>query len=82
MLSEDNSLFIIFADKTNKKETYRSGWFLYTDKPGENGEVYLDFNKSINSPYALTPYATCSLPPNQNKLSIAVEAGEKNYGHH
>jgi len=81
-LAEGNSLFIIFADKTNKKETYGAGRFLYTEKPNENGEVYLDFNKAINPPCVFTPYATCPLPPKQNALPLSVEAGEKNYGHH
>jgi uncharacterized protein (DUF1684 family) len=81
-LDEGGNLFIIFADKTNKKETYGAGRFVYTPKPDANGEVYLDFNKSINPPCAFTPYATCPLPPKQNTLPIAVNAGEKNYGHH
>jgi len=81
-LIEGESLFIIFADKTNKKETYGAGRFVYTTKPDENGEVYLDFNKSTNPPCAFTPYATCPLPPKQNTLPIAVNAGEMNYGHH
>ncbi len=81
-LDEGDNLFIIFADKTNKKETYGAGRFVYTAKPDENGEVYLDFNKSINPPCAFTPYATCPLPPKQNTLPISINAGEKNYGNH
>ncbi|RFS14177.1 DUF1684 domain-containing protein [Emticicia sp. C21] len=81
-LKEGESLFIIFADKTNKKETYGAGRFVYTTKPDDNGEVYLDFNKATNPPCAFTPYATCPLPPMQNTLPIAVNVGEKNYGHH
>jgi uncharacterized protein (DUF1684 family) len=81
-LEEGESLFIIFADKTNKEETYGAGRFVYTFKPNASGEVYLDFNKSVNPPCAFTPYATCPLPPKQNSLPIAVIAGEKNYGHH
>lgn len=81
-LEEGESLFIIFADKTNKKETYGAGRFVYTTKPDEKGEVFLDFNKSTNPPCAFTPYATCPLPPKQNTLPIAVNAGEKNYRYH
>lgn len=82
VLEEGESLFIIFADKTNKKETYGAGRFVYASKQDENGEVYLDFNKSINPPCAFTPYATCPLPPKQNTLPFTVNAGEKNYIHH
>lgn len=81
-LNDTAGLFIIFADKTNKKQTYGAGRFLYTDKPDANGIVYLDFNKAINPPCAFTPYATCPLPPKQNVLPVTVYAGEKNYGHH
>ncbi|MFC6191066.1 DUF1684 domain-containing protein [Dyadobacter subterraneus] len=81
-LSEGDSFFILFGDKTNKKETYGGGRFVYTSKPDADGYVSLDFNKAYNPPCAFTPYATCPLPPKQNILAVAVTAGEKNYGHH
>jgi len=81
-LKSGEGFFILFGDNTNKKETYGSGRFLYTEKPDAEGYVDLDFNKSINPPCAFTPYATCPLPPKQNVLALAVTAGEKNYGHH
>ena len=78
---EDDQLFFIFHDLTNGRETYPAGRFLYTDLP-KNGEVVLDFNKAENPPCAFTAYATCPLPPKQNRLSFRIEAGELNYGHH
>ena len=75
------NLFIIFADQTNKKETYGAGRFLYSAVE-EDGTAWLDFNKSINPPCAFSPYATCPLPPKQNKLTLVVSAGEKRYGDH
>src|SRR4051812_19065292 len=77
---DDGSLFLIFADQSNEKETYKSGRFLYADKP-VNGETALDFNKAENPPCAFTPYATCPLPPQGNKLAVAINAGEKRYDH-
>jgi hypothetical protein len=77
-----NKLFIIFADKTNEKETYHTGRFLYTDKPDALGKIILDFNKAINPPCAFTNFATCPLPPKQNKLTLSVKAGEKRYENH
>ena len=74
-------LFFIFKDHTSGGTTYPSGRFLYADLPVE-GKVVLDFNKAYNPPCAFTPYATCPLPPPQNKLDIAIEAGELSYGHH
>lgn len=78
---EDGKLFIIFRDKTSGKETYAGGRFLYADAP-VNGEVTLDFNKAVNPPCAFTPFATCPLPPKQNRLAVAIEAGEQNYETH
>jgi uncharacterized protein (DUF1684 family) len=71
--------FIIFADKTSGKETYGAGRYLYADPPGADGKVILDFNKSYNPPCAFTKFATCPLPPRQNRLPFRIEAGEKTY---
>lgn len=73
-------LFFIFRDQTSGKETYGAGRFLYSDLP-RNGQVILDFNKAYNPPCAFTPYATCPLPPKENRLLARIEAGEKKYGH-
>jgi uncharacterized protein (DUF1684 family) len=77
----DDQLFFIFGDETNRTETYGAGRFLYAPMP-KDGRVVLDFNKAYNPPCAFTPYATCPLPPPQNKLRIRIEAGEKRYGNH
>ena len=78
---EGDKLFFVFGDLTNRKETYGAGRFLYADAPAE-GRVLLDFNRAYNPPCAFTPYATCPLPPPQNKLPLRVEAGERRYGEH
>jgi uncharacterized protein len=78
---EGDQLFYIFKDKTAGKETYPSGRFVYSDFP-KNGHVVLDFNKAYNPPCAFTPFATCPLPPKQNRLDIRIEAGELKYGNH
>jgi uncharacterized protein (DUF1684 family) len=69
-------LFYIFRDLTAGKETYGAGRFLYSGMP-KNGQVTLDFNKAYSPPCAFTPYATCPLPPKENRLQIRIEAGEK-----
>jgi uncharacterized protein (DUF1684 family) len=73
-------LFFIFRDQTSAKETYGAGRFLYSEMP-KDGNVVLDFNKAYNPPCAFTPYATCPLPPPENRLAVRIEAGEKKYGH-
>lgn len=75
-------LFVIFGDKTNGNETYGGGRFVYAPRPGPDGKLVLDFNRSYNPPCVFSPYATCPLPPPQNKLPIRIEAGEKTYGEH
>jgi uncharacterized protein (DUF1684 family) len=78
VLEGDDKLFFIFADLTNNKTTYGAGRFLYTGLP-RDGTVTLDFNQAVNPPCAFTKFATCPLPPRQNRLNIAIEAGELNY---
>ncbi len=72
---EDNKLFFIFRDRTSGKKTYGAARFLYADLP-KNNKVILDFNKATNPPCAVTPYATCPMPPPSNVLKVAVTAGE------
>lgn len=74
--------FMIIGDSTNGISTYPSGRYMYVAKPQPDGAVILDFNKLYNPPCAFTPYATCPLPPKQNVLDFAVNAGEKSYGNH
>jgi uncharacterized protein (DUF1684 family) len=74
----DKRLFFIFRDETAGKETYPAGRFMYTPLP-QDGKVVLDFNMAYNPPCAFTPYATCPLPPPENKLAVRIEAGEKKY---
>ncbi len=74
-------LFFIFGDKTNGKDTYGGGRFLYS-KPPNDGKLILDFNKAYNPPCAFTPYATCPLPPESNRLDVRIEAGEKVFADH
>jgi uncharacterized protein (DUF1684 family) len=75
-------LFVAFADATSGKTTYGSGRFIELERPDATGYTYIDFNKAYNPPCAFTEFATCPLPPPQNRLSIAIPAGEKKYGHH
>lgn len=74
-----NGLFFVFNDPTSKTETYPGGRFLETE-PVVNGTVVLDFNRAHNPPCAVTPYATCPLAPKENRLAVAIPAGEK-YNH-
>jgi uncharacterized protein (DUF1684 family) len=74
-----DQLFVIFADRSNGRATYGAGRYLYADRPGPDGQVLLDFNRAYNPPCAFTAHATCPLPPPENRLDLAVEAGELRY---
>jgi uncharacterized protein len=80
-VTEDDHLFFMLRDLTAGKTTYGAGRFLYAAMP-KDGAVDLDFNRTENPPCAFTAFATCPLPPKQNWLPIAIEAGEKKYGNH
>ena len=67
-----------FTDKTTGKVTYPAGRFLYVDKIKE-GNYSIDFNKATCPPCAYTDFATCPLPPANNRLDVEILAGEKKY---
>jgi uncharacterized protein len=69
-------LSFVFNDLTAKTDTYPGGRFLDTDAV-VNGTVVLDFNRAYNPPCAVTPYATCPLAPKENRLQVAIPAGER-----
>ncbi|MCW9708279.1 DUF1684 domain-containing protein [Fodinibius salsisoli] len=71
--------FIIFGDQTNGESTYSGGRYLYANTPANDNITYIDFNKAYNPPCVFTSFATCPLPPAQNRLDINIEAGEKMY---
>jgi uncharacterized protein len=75
---DEGQLFFVIRDQTSGKTTYGASRFLYAEQP-RNGTVLLDFNKAENPPCAFTAYATCPLPPPQNRLALAITAGEKKY---
>jgi len=78
----DHRLFIQFMDLTNGDPTYPSGRYHYTDAYREGQEFFIDFNKAYNLPCAFTEYATCTFPPPENHLKVAIEAGEIYPGYH
>ncbi|MGB9233008.1 MAG: DUF1684 domain-containing protein [Terriglobales bacterium] len=69
-------LFIMFQDQTSGKETYGGGRFIDADA-SEGGKVTLDFNKASNPYCAYDPYAVCPMPLKENRLAVAIRAGEK-----
>jgi uncharacterized protein len=73
-----SGLRVLFTDATSGVTTYPGARVLSIDAPDADGTVTLDFNRASNLPCAFTDYATCPVAPTENKLAVAVEAGEKN----
>jgi uncharacterized protein (DUF1684 family) len=76
-LDELGKLFVIFADETSAKKTYPTGRYLYVAYPDKTGVTQVDFNYAYNPPCAYTDFATCPIPPKENRLPFSVVAGEK-----
>ena len=74
--SSGEGYFLVIADETTGMDTYGAGRFMYS-MPDSSGRIILDFNKAYNPPCAFSPYATCPMPPRENFLPFAIEAGEK-----
>lgn len=73
-----DKLLFNFTDGTNKDTTYGGGRKFYMPAP-DGDEIILDFNLTENWPCAYTPFATCPIPPRENRLPIKIEAGELKY---
>ena len=76
---DSGALWLVFADATNGHDTYGGGRFLYTDPPGDDLHVMVDFNRAYNPPCVFSPYATCPLPWPANRLPFRVDAGERRW---
>lgn len=72
-------LQIIFADRTSGRGSYAAGRYIDLEVPDAKSQVVIDFNRAYNPPCAFTPFATCPLPPPENRMDMLVEAGEKTY---
>jgi len=74
--TSSRAYFLVIADETTGLDTYGAGRFMYA-APDSLGRIILDFNKAYNPPCAFSPFATCPMPPRENFLPVAIEAGEK-----
>lgn len=72
-------LFVLFRDRTAGAESYALGRFLYAPAPDAGGRTVLDFNLAMLPGCAFSVYATCPIPPKDNRLEVAVRAGERFY---
>ncbi len=71
-----DGLHVLFTDRTSGTTTAATR-SLDVPAPGADGRVRLDFTRATNLPCAYTAHATCPLPPRENRLDVAIEAGER-----
>ncbi|MFJ3034084.1 DUF1684 domain-containing protein [Curtobacterium pusillum] len=72
-----DGLHVLFTDRTSGVTTYAANRSLDIAAPDASGATTIDFNRATNLPCAYTVHATCPLPPAENRLDVAVEAGER-----
>lgn len=76
----DSTLFIPFTDLTNGHDTYGGGRYLDAPVPKRNeSEIALDFNRAYNPYCAYNSAYSCPVPPAENRLKVAIPAGEKSF---
>lgn len=73
-----DQFFMMFKDATNSTTTYGSR-IMTTSAVASGQFTVLDFNLARNPPCAYSSYTTCPLPPAENRLAVAVDAGEKRF---
>jgi uncharacterized protein (DUF1684 family) len=78
MTTRPGRLYFILRDGTSGKETYEAARFLYSDLSAD-GTTVLDFNQAYNPPCSFNPYTTCPIPPAENRLTVRIMAGERDY---
>ena len=76
---ESDRFFVMFKDSTNASTTY-GGYRILAPAVVTNGQwTVLDFNLASNPPCGYSRFTTCPLPPPENRLAVAIEAGEKRF---
>jgi uncharacterized protein (DUF1684 family) len=74
-------LFVPFGDLTNGADTYKGGRFLNLNRTA-TGLYDLDFNQAFHPYCVYNPTWICPVPPRENRLAVAIPAGERLSGAH
>ena len=77
-----DDLFIPFTDATSGVESYDGGRYIdLSINDISDNSFLIDFNKAYN-PYCayVSNKYNCPIPPKENRLAVAISAGEKKYG--
>jgi len=76
--ASDHGFFVPFVDATAGPETYGAGRYLDPELD-KDGKLVVDFNLAYNPYCAYNDLYSCPIPPAENRISVAIKAGEKNY---
>jgi uncharacterized protein (DUF1684 family) len=80
---DESAVSIFFRDATTGRETYPVGRYLDPKPvPGSPDLFVLDFNRAYNPVCAFSSHYNCPVPPQENRLAVAVRAGEMDPGGH
>jgi uncharacterized protein (DUF1684 family) len=71
----EDAVSVFFQDATSGKGSYGMGRYLDAEKRAD-GKYVLDFNRATNPYCAVTPYFNCPVPPRENRMTVAIPAGE------
>ncbi|MGB1286155.1 MAG: DUF1684 domain-containing protein [Aggregatilineales bacterium] len=74
--SPPDHFFLPFADANAGTETYPAGRYLEPVQLS-NGQFHIDFNQAYNPYCAYSPKWSCPITPAENRISVAIPAGEK-----
>ena len=76
LYSSKDGFFLPFVDSLAGKETYPAGRYIEVEQiPG--GKFRVDFNLAYNPYCAYNDQWSCPLTPAENRLKVAIRAGEK-----
>jgi uncharacterized protein len=80
IFKSEHGYFLPFIDTLAGKETYPAGRYLEPEKlPG--GKFLVDFNEAYNPYCAYNEQWSCPITPAENRLKVAIRAGERIFNH-
>ena len=75
---DDGEFFLPFTDLTSGQSSYGEGRYVDV-QPLHHGRFLVDFNYAYNPYCAYNPNWRCPIPPTENRLNVAIDAGEKSF---
>jgi uncharacterized protein (DUF1684 family) len=78
LYSNQDGFFLPFVDNQAGKETYPAGRYIEPEQL-QDGKIRVDFNQAYNPYCAYNEAWSCPLTPAENRLKVAIRAGEKIY---